>query len=92
MITFDSFICVMGAYLMMELTYKYSFGVEQIPKETKKIRGSKNVITNVFRIQAYNSMMSGYFCIYMVSIENFKNLKYHTFLEKSSSLFSINEY
>ena len=35
---------------MMELTYKYSFGVEQIPKETKKNRGSKNVITNVFRI------------------------------------------
>ena len=55
----------------MELTYLHSFGVEQILKETKKIRGSKNIITNVSRIQAYNSVMSGYFCIYMVSIKKF---------------------
>ena len=61
----------MGAYLTIKLTYLYSFGVEQILKETKKIRGSKNIITNVFRIHAYNSIMSGYFCIYMVSIKKF---------------------
>ena len=71
MITFDSFIYVIGASLTMELTYLHSFGVEQILKETKKIRGSKNIITNVSRIQAYNSVMSGYFCIYMVSIKKF---------------------
>ena len=40
-----------------------SFGVEQIPKEIKKIIGNKNIITNVYSIQAYNLIMCGYFCI-----------------------------
>ena len=40
-----------------------SFGVEHIPKEIKKSIRSKNIITNSYRIQAYDSIMSGYFCI-----------------------------
>ena len=44
-------------------TYFDSFGVEHIPKEIKKFIGSKNVIANIFRIQAYDSIMCGYFCI-----------------------------
>ena len=40
-----------------------SFGVEHIPKEIKKSIGKKNIITNIYRIQAYNSIMCGYFCI-----------------------------
>ena len=46
-----------------DITYFYSFGVEHIPKEIKKFIGSKNVISNIFRIQAYDSIMCGYFCI-----------------------------
>ena len=37
--------------------------VEHIPKEVKKFIDSKNVIANIFRIQAYDSIMCGYFCI-----------------------------
>ena len=45
------------------LTYFDSFGVEYIPKEIKKFIGNKNVKTNIFRIQAYDSIICGYFCI-----------------------------
>ena len=46
-----------------EVIYFYSFGVEHIPKEIKKFIGNKKIKTNIFRIQAYNSIMCGYFCI-----------------------------
>ena len=39
-----------------------SFGVEHIPKEIKKFVGNKNIIANIFRVQAYDSVMCGYFC------------------------------
>ena len=39
------------------------FGVEHIPKEIRTFINDKNIKTNVFRIQAYNSIMCGYFCI-----------------------------
>ena len=39
------------------VTYFDSFGVEDISKEIKKIIGNKNLRTNIFRIQAYNSVM-----------------------------------
>ena len=45
------------------ITYFDSFGVEHIPKEIKKFIDNKNIITNIFRIQAYDSVMCGYFCI-----------------------------
>ena len=35
------------------ITYLDSFGVEHIPKEIMKFIGNKNIITNIFRIQAY---------------------------------------
>ena len=46
-----------------DITYFYSFEVEHIPKEIIKFIGCKNVIVNIFRIQAYDSIMCGYFCI-----------------------------
>ena len=46
-----------------DITYFDSFGVEHVPKEIIKFIGRKNVITNIFRIQAYDSTMCGYFCI-----------------------------
>ena len=44
-------------------TYFDSFGVEHIPKEIIKFIGNKNTITNIFRIQGYDSIMCGYFRI-----------------------------
>ena len=44
-------------------TYFDSFGVEHIPKKIEKFIGNKNIIATIFRIQAYDSVMSGYFCI-----------------------------
>ena len=46
-----------------KVKYFDSFGVEHIPKEIRKFIGNKNIIANIFRIEAYNSIMCGYFCI-----------------------------
>ena len=40
-----------------------SFGVEHVPKEIKRFIEHKNIKINIFRIQANNSIMCGYFCI-----------------------------
>ena len=45
------------------LIYFDSFGVENIPKEIENFIGNKNIITDMYRIQAYDSIMHGYFCI-----------------------------
>ena len=45
------------------VTYFDSFGVEHIPQETKAFIGNKNIKTNIFIIQAYDSIMCGHFCI-----------------------------
>ena len=37
--------------------------VERVPEEIKEFLGNKNIITNIFRVQANNSVMCGYFCI-----------------------------
>ena len=43
--------------------YFDSFGVEHIPKEINKFIGNNKIKSNIFRIQAYNSIMCGHFCI-----------------------------
>ena len=45
------------------VTYFDSFGVEHIPKEIKIFIDKSIVVTNIFRIQAYDSVMCRYFCI-----------------------------
>ena len=53
------------------VTYFDIFGVEHIPKEIKvfinrsssSASHNKNITRNIFRIQAYDSIMCGYFCI-----------------------------
>ena len=45
------------------VTYFDSFGIEHIPQEVKKFIGNKNMTTNIYRIQNYNSIMCSYFCI-----------------------------
>ena len=63
------------------LTYFDNFGVKHIPKEIKKFLGNKNITTKIYKRQAYNSIMFGYFCIGFInfifkgkSVTNFTNL------------------
>ena len=47
-----------------DVTYFDYFGVENIPKEIKTfIDCSLSITTNIFRIQAFDSIMCGHFCI-----------------------------
>ena len=46
-----------------EIVYFDSFGVEHIPEEIKKFIGNRNIKANIYRVQATNSVMCGYFCI-----------------------------
>ena len=69
-----------------DITYFDSFGVEHIPKEIKAFIKNKNIKTNIFRIQAYDSIMCGYFCIGFI---NFM-IKGKT-LTKYTDLFSPND-
>ena len=41
------------------VAYFHSFGIEHIPKAISKFIGKKNI----YRIQAYDSIMCGHFCI-----------------------------
>ena len=50
-----------------EVIYFDSFGVEHIPKEITKIIGNKDIKVSIFRLQAYDSIMCGYFCIVLVN-------------------------
>lgn len=45
------------------MTHFDNFEVKHIPEEIGEFIGNKNVITNIFRIQPYDSKMSQYFCI-----------------------------
>ena len=49
-------------YVQNNVTSFDSFGVEHIPKRIKTFISNKNIKTNIFRIQAYDSIMCGYFC------------------------------
>ena len=50
-----------------KIVYFDSFGVEHIPEEikefTEEFPGNKTIKTNIFRVQANDSVMCGYFCI-----------------------------
>ena len=50
------------------VTYFDSFGVEHIPKEIRKFIGNKYIITNIYRIQAYDSVICRYFCIGFIDL------------------------
>ena len=69
------------------IVYFDSFGVEHIPKEIKKFMGNKNTITNIYRIQAYDSIMCEYFCIGFIDFM----LKDKNLLD-NKNLFSLNDY
>ena len=45
------------------VTYFDRFEIEHIPKEVKKFIGNRTIKSNIYRIQNYDSVMCGYFCI-----------------------------
>ena len=45
------------------VTYFDSFRVEHIPKKIRTFISNKYIKTNILRIQVYDSIMCGYFCI-----------------------------
>ena len=66
--------------------YFDSFGIEHIPKEINKFINN-DIKSNVFRIQAYDSIMCGYFCLEFINYM----LKGKTLLDYIN-LFSPNEF
>ena len=69
------------------VTYFDSFEVEHIPKEIKKVIKGSSITTNAFKIQAYDSVMCGYFCIEFINfILTGKSLTDFT------NLFSLNDF
>ena len=61
-----------------------NFGIEHIPKEINKFINN-HIKSNIFRIQAYDSIMCGYFCIEIINYM----LKGKTLLDYTN-LFSLN--
>ena len=64
-----------------KVTYFNSFGVKHIPKEIKKSSKRSSITTNIFRIQAYDSITYAYFYIEFIvfmlkakSLADFYNL------------------
>ena len=45
-----------------EIVYFDSFGVENVPEEITEFVRNKNMTATIFRVQANNSVMRGYFC------------------------------
>ena len=80
-----------------EVIYFDSFGIEHIPKEINKFIGNeqsssakarnKKIKANIFRIQAYDSIICGYFCIEFINYM----LKGKTLLDYTN-LFSPNDF
>ena len=65
--------------------YFDSFGVEHIPKQIKTIINKSTIVTNIFRIQAYDSIMYGYFCIGFIDF-----MLSRTTLTEFTNLYQIN--
>ena len=50
-----------------KVIYFDSFGIEHIPEEINKFIGNKKIKASIFRIQAYDSIICGYFCIEFIN-------------------------
>ena len=70
-----------------EAIYFDSFGIEHIPKEIEHAIGNKEIKANIFRLQASDSIMYGYYCIEFINYM----LKGKTLLEYTN-LFSPNDF
>ena len=65
--------------LSYDETYFESFGVGHIPKEVEKFIGNGNIITNIYRIQAYN-LKYQYVCIEFIDSKNQKLVILYKFI------------
>ena len=70
-----------------KVIYFDSFGIEHTPEEIDKFIGNKKIKASIFRIQAYDSIMCGYFCIEFINymLKGKKLLDY-------TNLFSPNDF
>ena len=50
-----------------KVIYFDSFGVEHIPKEIEHAISNKKIEANIFRLQAYDSIMCRYYCIEFIN-------------------------
>ena len=64
--------------IALELTYS---------KKNRQFIGNKSIITDIYRVQAYKSIMSGFFCILFIHFL-FKGKG----LLECTNLFSLNKY
>ena len=68
-------------------TYFDSFGVEHIPREFMKFITRKKIITDIYRIQAYDSIMCAYFGIGFINFMfDGKSLTDYTYLFSPNNL------
>ena len=51
------------------VSYSGSFCLEHIPKEVKKFIDISLIIANIYRIQAYDLVMGGYFCTGLLMVK-----------------------
>ena len=80
----------------IEIVYFDSFGVEHVPEEIKEFIANKNIKANIFRVQANNSIMCGYFCIGFIDFmlagkkltDFFSLFSLHDFLKNDSIILS----
>ena len=74
-INFDEYISIATHWIAWyvdgdSVTYFQSLRDENIPKEIEKFIGNKNITTNIYRMQANDSIMCGYFCIGFIDMKS----------------------
>ena len=62
-INLDEYSDIGTHWIALYLNNKTVTYFEHIPKEVKKFIGNRNIISNIYRIQNYDSIMCGCFCI-----------------------------
>ena len=68
--------------LIMQLWFwEMTLELKIFQKKTQKTIGNKNIITNIYRIQVFDSKMCGYFCVGFID-----------FMLKGKSLLASNNY
>ena len=51
-----------------DVIYFDSFGLQHIPKHMKKFIENKNIVTNIYRMQAFDSIICGYLFVEFIYI------------------------
>ena len=56
---FDEYESIGTHWIALYVNSKNVTYFEHVPKETRKLIGNKNIISNIYKIQVYNSIMCG---------------------------------